>query len=73
MNDAATTKLANSPEPATSEQVPQQVQADQTSLSVFRRSKAIRVRRVSAPPRGGSRFSEVKWQIEGGQAVYLHR
>ena len=33
MNDAATTKLANSLEPAKSEQAPQQIQADQTGLS----------------------------------------
>jgi hypothetical protein len=33
MKDAATPKLANSPEPAKSEQALQQVQADQTSLS----------------------------------------
>jgi hypothetical protein len=35
MKDAATPKLDNSPEPAKSERVPQQVQADQTSLSGF--------------------------------------
>ena len=33
MNDAATTKLANSLEPAKSEQASQQIQADQTGLS----------------------------------------
>lgn len=33
MSDADATKLVTRPEPATSEQAPQKVQADQTSLS----------------------------------------
>jgi hypothetical protein len=33
MNNAATTESANFPEPATSEQLPQQVQVDKTSFS----------------------------------------